>query len=114
MDRPVGASDNHTVGRKLRQQTVTLFACAQGVFSLLLSGNVALGSPGADNHSILDNGAQVVQDDFGVPVPVRFVRLDIVEAVTAERDSTKIFDVLWIRLNQQISEPCAQNLIRAV
>ena len=114
MDRPVGAGDNHTVWRKLGQQPVPLFARAQRVFSLLLSGDVALCSPGADDHSVFDNAAQVVQDDFGFPVPVHFVCLDIVEVVTAALESTKKLDILRVGPDQQISEPRAQNLSRAV
>src|SRR5262245_1066063 len=105
MDRPIGAGDNHTIWRKLRQQPVPLFAGAQRFFSLLLSGDVALCSPSADNHSILNNSTQAVQDDFGIPVPVEFVCLDIVEVITAEMKSVKKLDVLWIRPDQQISDP---------
>ena len=114
MDRPVGAGDNHTVWRKLGQQPVPLFARAQRLFSLLLSGDVALCSPGTNNHSIHDNAAQVVQDDFGISVPVHFVCLDIVEVVTGALESTKKLDIFWVRPDQQISKPCAQNLIGVV
>src|SRR5262249_33939561 len=106
--------NNDTIWRKVGQQPVPLFARAQRLLSLLLSRDVSLRSPDADNQPILNNGAQAVQDDFGIPVPVHFVCFDIVEVVTVALESTKKLDVLWIRPEQQISDPRAQNLVSAV
>src|SRR5215510_5787862 len=109
MDSSVGAGDNYAVRRKLGQQAVSFFACAQRFFSLFLSGDVSLYSPDADNHSVLNDRAQAVQDDFGISVPIHFVCLDIVEVVTVLLKRAKKFDVLWIRSNQQLSNSCTQN-----
>ena len=74
-------------------------------------GDIALCSPTANKRSILLNGDQVVQEVFRIPVPVDFVTFEVCKTVTRVTYGVKRGNVLRIRRDEQITEPCTGDLI---
>src|SRR5689334_19343812 len=92
----------------------SFFTAMQGFGGELLARDVTLRSPSPNEGAVLLDCGQVIQEILGISVSVDFVSFDIAQAVTGPLERHEERHRLWIRSDEKIADPRADDLTGGV